>query len=147
MIGTDELFSAFGPGEMSSTLGGNPVATAAAKTILDIFEEEKLTENSAKMGAYMQKKLKAIMKKCKYIGDVRGMGLINGVEIVMDKKTKTPATAELVHKIIDNCASNGLLIGSVGKYGNVMRVAPPLTVTKALIDESCEVFEKVMMEL
>lgn len=147
VIGTDELFSAFGPGEMSSTLGGNPVATAAAKAVLDIFDEENLTENSAKMGAYMNKKLKAIMKGCKYIGDVRGMGLINAVEIVADKKTKAPASADMIHKIIDGCAEKGLLIGSVGKFGNVMRVAPPLTITKALIDESCAVFEEVMKSL
>ena len=84
VIGTDELFSAFGPGEMSSTLGGNPIATAGAKAVLEIFEEENLTENSAKMGAYMQEKLKAMMATCPKIGDVRGMGLINSVEIVED---------------------------------------------------------------
>ena len=99
------------------------------------------------MGAYMNKKLKAIMKGCKYIGDVRGMGLINAVEIVADKKTKAPASADMIHKIIDGCAEKGLLIGSVGKFGNVMRVAPPLTITKALIDESCAVFEEVMKSL
>jgi 4-aminobutyrate aminotransferase len=75
------------------------------------------------------------------------MGLINAVEIVEDRETKTPATADTIHKLIDGCASNGLLIGSVGKFGNVIRVAPPLTVTKELIDESCEVFEKVVKSL
>ena len=115
--------------------------------MLQIFKEEKLVENSAKMGAYMQKKLKDMMKTCPKIGDVRGMGLINGVEIVQNRKTKAPATADMIHKIIDGCASKGLLIGSVGKYGNVMRVAPPLTITKALIDESCAVFEQVVKSL
>ena len=95
----------------------------------------------------MNKKLKAMMKTCPKIGDVRGMGLINAVEIVEDKKTKKPASADTIHKLIDECASNGLLIGSVGKFGNVIRVAPPLTVTKALIDESCAVFEKVAKSL
>jgi len=147
VIATDELFSAFGRGEMSSTLGGNPIATAAASAVLQIFKEEKLVENSAKMGAYMQKKLKDMMKTCPKIGDVRGMGLINGVEIVENRKTKQPASADTIHKLIDGCASNGLIIGSVGKFGNVMRVAPPLTITKELIDESCAVFEKVVKSL
>ncbi len=147
VIGTDDVFSAFGRGEMSSTLGGNPVASSAVPAILEIYKEEKLVENSAKMGEYMKAKLQKIAKKCPIIGDIRGMGLINGVEIVKDKTTKEPASGDMIHAVIDRCAENGLLIGSVGRFGNVMRVAPPLTVTKELVDESCEIFEKVMMEL
>ena len=147
VLATDDLFSAFGRGEMSSTLGGNPVSCAAVSAILEIYKEEKLVENSAKMGAYMKEKLTDAMARCPKIGDVRGWGLINGVEIVEDKATRVPVKSDVIHKLIDGCAENGLLIGSVGKYGNVMRVAPPLTITKDIIDESCAIFEKVVKAL
>ena len=131
VLATDDLFSAFGRGEMSSTLGGNPVSCAAVSAILEIYKEEKLVENSAKMGAYMKEKLTDAMARCPKIGDVRGWGLINGVEIVEDKATRVPAKSDVIHKLIDGCAEKGLLIGSVGKYGNVMRVAPTSS-TKAV---------------
>ncbi len=147
VLGTDDVFKAFGKGEMSSTLGGNPVASSAVPAILDIFKEEKLVENSAKMGEYLKAKLVAMKDRCPKIGDVRGMGLIVGVEFVLDKATKEPATAQMIHDIIDRCAEKGLLVGSVGRFGNVIRVAPPLTVTKELIDESCDIFEEVAKSL
>lgn len=147
VVGTEDVFHAFGRGEMSSTLGGNPVATSVIPVILDIMKEQGLVENSAKMGAYMHSKLVEIMNRCPKVGDVRGMGLINGVEFVQDKATKEPATAEMIHAVIDRCASKGLLVGSVGRFGNVIRVAPPLTITKDLVDESCAIFEEVAMSL
>ncbi|MBQ4106765.1 MAG: aminotransferase class III-fold pyridoxal phosphate-dependent enzyme, partial [Lentisphaeria bacterium] len=144
VLATDDLFSAFGRGEMSSTLGGNPVSCAAVSAILDIYKEENLVENSARMGEYMKGKLTEMMARCPKMGDVRGWGLVNAVEIVEDKATRVPAKSDVIHAVIDRCAENGLLIGSVGRFGNVMRVAPPLTITKEIIDESCDIFEKVM---
>lgn len=147
ILATDDVFSAFTKGEMSSTLGGNPVSSAAVPAIIEIFQEEKLVDNSAKLGEYLKTKLEAIAAKCPVIGDVRGQGLVIGIELVKDKASKTPVTSDTVRKLIDTCAANGLLIGSVGRFGNVMRVAPPLVVTKEIIDESCAIFEKAVMSL
>ncbi|MBO5763064.1 MAG: aspartate aminotransferase family protein [Lentisphaeria bacterium] len=147
VVATDDVFSAFGRGEMSSTLGGNPVSSAAVSAIIEIYKEEGLVEKSAEMGAYMKAKLTEMIERCPKIGDVRGLGLINAVEIVTDKESKTPASADVIHALIDGCAEKGLLIGSVGRFGNVIRVAPPLTITKEMIDESCAIFEEVAKSL
>jgi 4-aminobutyrate aminotransferase-like enzyme len=143
---TADVFSCLSKGEMSSTLGGNPVASAAVSAVLDIYEREPLVENSAKMGAYMKQRLQAMALKCKYLGDVRGMGLVMGLEIVKDKKTKAPAP-ELIKPLIVDCANHGLLVGSVGMFGNVIRVAPPLCITKAEADESLAIMEGALMRL
>jgi 4-aminobutyrate aminotransferase/(S)-3-amino-2-methylpropionate transaminase len=143
---TKNVFSCLKKGEMSSTLGGNPVSSAAAIAVLDIMKKEKLVSKAAKMGAYMKKRLIQISKKCPYLGDVRGMGLVMGLEFVKDKKTKKPAP-ELIKKIINRCANSGLLVGSVGMYGNVIRVAPPLVITKKEVDESLEIIFKVLTGL
>lgn len=137
---TSDVFSCLQKGEMSSTLGGNPVASAAVCAVLDIYEKEPLVENSAKMGAYMLPRLREMAKKCPYLGDVRGMGLIMGLEFVKDKKTKEPAP-ELIKPLMVDCANHGLLIGSVGMFGNVIRVAPPLVITKTEVDESLAIME------
>jgi len=144
IFATDDVLSVFSKGDMSSTLGGNPVSSSSVPVIIDIFKKEKLVDNSAKMGKYLATKLAAIAKSSKHIGSVRGMGLIHGVEFVKDKKTKAPQDAVYIRKLIDCAAECGLLIGSVGRFGNVIRVAPPLTVTKALIDESCEAFTRAV---
>jgi 4-aminobutyrate aminotransferase-like enzyme len=94
----------------------------------------------------MLQKLQAMAEKCPYLGDVRGMGLVMGMEFVKDKKTKEPAP-QLIHPLIDDAANHGLLIGSVGFYGNVIRVAPPLTITKAEADESLGIMQGCLERL
>jgi 4-aminobutyrate aminotransferase/(S)-3-amino-2-methylpropionate transaminase len=143
---TGDVFSCLKKGEMSSTLGGNPVSCAGVVAVLEIFEREKLVENSARMGEYMKKGLQKIAANNKYLGDVRGMGLVMGLEFVKDKSTKEPAP-ELIKPLIDECANNGLLIGSVGMFGNVIRVAPPLVITKDEADESMALFEKALAKV
>lgn len=140
------IFSCLKKGEMSSTLGGNPVASAAVMAILEIMAKEKLVANSARMGAFMKKRLQAMARTCPYLGDVRGMGLVMGLEFVRDKKKKTPA-AELIKPVIDLCASRGLLVGSVGMYGNVIRVAPPLVISQAEAEESLEIMGSVLKDI
>jgi 4-aminobutyrate aminotransferase-like enzyme len=141
-----EVFECLKKGEMSSTLGGNPVASAAVLAVLEIMKEEQLVRNSARMGAYMKRRLQAMARKCKYLGDVRGMGLVMGMEFVKDKRTRAPAP-ELIKPLIVACANNGLLVGSVGVYGNVIRIAPPLVITKEEADESLGIMERVIGEL
>ncbi len=141
-----EVIGVLGPGEMSSTMGGNPLASAAVSAVVDIMRRERLEENALRMGALMKSRLLEMMEKSPYVGDVRGMGLVMGVELVKDKKTKEPAP-DLTRKLIDLAADLGLLIGSVGVFGNVIRVAPPLVITEAEAHESLDIFEKAVARL
>lgn len=143
---TSDVFSCLTKGEMSSTLGGNPVASAAVSAVLDIYEREPLVVNSARMGAYLLRRLKAMAKKCPYLGDVRGMGLVLGMEFVKDKATKEPAP-ELIKPLMVDAAEHGLLIGSVGFWGNVIRVAPPLVMSQTEADESLAIMEGCLSRL
>jgi len=146
LAGRGEVFACLAKGEMSSTAGGNPPGSAAVIAVLEIMEKDNLCENAVKMGALIMGRLKKTQQKSKHLGDVRGRGLVMGLEIVRDKKTKEPA-AGLIHPIIDRCAQNGLLVGSVGIFGNVIRVAPPLVITEAEAHESCDIMEKVLLSL
>ena len=138
-----EVIGALGHGEMSSTMGGNPVSCAAVVAVIDIMQREKLVENSLRIGEIMKARLLQIKERCPYVGDVRGMGLVMGVELVKDKTSKEPAP-DLTRKLIDLAAQDGLLIGSVGTFGNVIRVAPPLVITEAEAHESLDIFEKAL---
>ena len=138
-----DLIGVLGTGEMSSTAGGNPVASAAVLAVIEIMKQENLVENSLRMGRFMKSRLEAIQKKSRILGDVRGMGLVMGLELVHDKETKEPAP-DLTKQVIDRCAENGLLVGSVGIFGNVIRVAPPLVITEDEAAESLDIMEKVL---
>ncbi|MGB5873139.1 MAG: aspartate aminotransferase family protein [Bacteroidota bacterium] len=141
-----DIFSCLKEGEMSSTYAGNPIAGAAVIAVLEIFEKENLVEHSAQMGEYIKKGLRQIADNSKHVGDVRGRGLVMGIELVKDKLTKDPAP-EVMRPLIDECAESGLLVGAVGMYGNVIRVAPPLVITKQQADESLAVMERVLPSL
>lgn len=143
---TSKVFSCLQKGEMSSTLGGNPVASAAVCAVLDIFEREGLVQNSARQGSYMKERLQALSRRSRHLGDVRGMGLVIGMEFVKDKATQEP-DKDLTRRVIVDCANQGLLVGSVGLYGNVIRVAPPLVLTREEADESLAIMERVVMGL
>jgi 4-aminobutyrate aminotransferase len=143
VAGRAEVIGTLGHGEMSSTMGGNPLASAAVAVVVDIMKREHLAENALRIGKLMMARLLEIKEKSPYVGDVRGMGLVMGVELVKDKKSKEPAP-DLTRKLIDVAAENGLLIGSVGIFGNVIRVAPPLVITEAEAHESLDIFEKAL---
>lgn len=140
------IFTSLRKGEMSSTMGGNPVASAAVVAVLEIMERENLARRAAVMGAYMKKRLLQLQKRSPILGDVRGMGLVLGLEFVKDKRTKQPSP-EITRRVINHCAANGLLVGSVGLHGNVIRVAPPLVITRAEADESIDILGRVLREI
>ncbi len=143
---TRRVFSCLQKGEMSSTLGGNPVASAAVCAVLDIYEREDLVGNARRMGAFMKERLTALSRRSRHLGDVRGMGLVMGLEFVKDKASREPAR-DLTRRVIVDCANQGLLVGAVGMYGNVIRVAPPLVITQEEADESLAIMERVVMGL
>jgi 4-aminobutyrate aminotransferase len=117
-----------------STFGGGPVPTAAAKAVIDLIEEENLAANASETGAYLRENLEGLKEKYPLIGDVRGMGLMQALELVQDRESKTPA-AEETARLMEATRENRLLIGKGGLYGNVIRISPSLNITRADIDE------------
>jgi 4-aminobutyrate aminotransferase len=131
-------------GSHANTFGGNPVACAAGLAVIDIIRDEKLLENATRQGAYLMKRLKEMQQKYPIIGDVRGRGLMVGVEFVKDLETKEPA-AEEVLDIMNKCFKRGLAIITAGK--STMRFAPPIIIDRETIDAGLEVFEGAVKEV
>jgi 4-aminobutyrate aminotransferase len=117
-----------------STFGGNPVTSTAAKAVIDFIEEHDLMTNCAETGAYLRGRLEELKEKHEIIGDVRGMGLMQAVELVRDRKTKEPAGPETA-RILEAARENRLLVGKGGMYGNVIRISPPMNVGRADVDQ------------
>jgi 4-aminobutyrate aminotransferase len=132
------------PGSHASTFGGNPVSCAAAMAVLDIIKSEKLLENATVQGDYIKKRLTEMMEKHPMMGDVRGKGLMVGVEIVKDKDSKEVAP-KATEEIMMECFRNGLAIVNCGV--NIIRWMPPLTITRDLIDPSLMIFEKALSKV
>jgi len=117
-----------------STFGGGPVTTTAAKAVIDFIEQENLLTNAAETGAYLRGKLEELQEKYALIGEVRGMGLLQAMELVEDRVTKTPAK-QATGQLMETARQNGILIGKGGTYGNVVRLSPPLNIGKTDVDE------------
>ena len=121
-------------GATISTFGGNPVTATAAKAVIDYIEEHDLSINAAEVGAYIHDKFLELQEKHSIIGEVRGMGLLQALEIVEDRESKKPAPAQTL-AVMEAARENRILIGKGGLYGNVLRVSPPLNITKTDVDE------------
>jgi len=144
-ITTSELADKF-QGLTISTFGGNPVTSVAARAVIEVIEEENLRENTHVVGGYFRKRLEELKEKHPVIGDVRGMGMMQGIELVKDRKTKEPAP-EATGQLLERARENGLLIGKGGLYGNVIRMAPPMNISKADVDEGIRMLDKSLGEL
>jgi 4-aminobutyrate aminotransferase-like enzyme len=121
-------------GATISTFGGNPISATAGKAVLDFIEEKNLLANAASTGAYLREKLLELQDKHPLIGEVRGMGLMQAIELVQDRKTKVPA-AEQTARLMEAARENRILIGKGGLYGNVIRISPPMNIGKSDVDE------------
>lgn len=124
-----------------STFGGNPVATAAGKAVLDFIEEQKLLDNAQVVGDYLKAGLQKLQEKRALIGEVRGLGLLLGVELVRNRATKEPAAAE-TNALLSRCRDQRILVGKGGLYGNVIRISPPLNISKNDVDEFLRRFDR-----
>jgi 4-aminobutyrate aminotransferase/(S)-3-amino-2-methylpropionate transaminase len=140
-----EIAAAYKPGDHLSTFGGNPISCAAALANIEFMEKEKLPARATETGAYAMGKLRDLQKSNPLIGDIRGLGLMIGVELVKDAQ-KTPASAE-AEAIRDACLKNGMLVGVGGVSGNVIRFQPPLIITKAQIDQAIGIFTAALQEV
>ena len=116
-----------------NTFGGNPVVTAIGKAVLEVIEQEKTQENCLKLGAYIFAGLEKLKAKHKVIGDVRGKGLMLGIEFVKDRATKAPGREECA-QAVENARELGLLLGKGGLWGQTIRCAPPMNITPADAD-------------
>jgi 4-aminobutyrate aminotransferase-like enzyme len=124
-----------------STFGGNPVTCVTAKAVIDLIEEDDLRTNAAVVGGYFREKLEELQEKHSVIGDVRGMGLMQALELVEDRQTKKPASAA-TNSVMDECRKRGLLVGKGGMFGNVVRMSPPLNISKADVDEAARILDE-----
>jgi 4-aminobutyrate aminotransferase len=129
-----------------STFGGNPVTSVAALATIEVIEEEQLRANAASVGTYFREKLEELQQKHAVIGDVRGKGLMQGLELVKDRATKEPAP-EATSQLLELTRENGLLIGKGGLYGNVVRLSPMLNISKADVDEGIRLLDKSFSEI
>jgi len=140
---TSEIAQALTQRTHFNTFGGNPVCMAAGIAVLEVIDEDGLQENSRVVGARLKNGLKKLASDHKLIGDVRGMGLMLGVELVRDRETKEPAKAEML-QVLEEARSMGVLIGKGGIDGNVMRIKPPMCITADDADYALEVIHRAL---
>ncbi len=143
---TSELAGALEGKMYFNTFGGDPMQAAQARATLDIIAEEKLSENALAMGARIVDGLTDMMSRHAMIGDVRGRGLLLGMELVKDRKSKEFA-AEEAARFMDLCKDRGVLLGKGGLRGNVIRIAPPLTINAEQVDQLLDVMDRALAEL
>ncbi|MCL6633263.1 MAG: aspartate aminotransferase family protein [Alicyclobacillus herbarius] len=127
-----------------STFGGNPVSMRAALTTLDVIEEQDLTANAQRQGVRLRAGLEELKARYPMIGDVRGKGLMQGLEFVRSHKEPAP---DLVNRFFAYTKESGLLIGKGGLYGNTVRIAPPLTVSAAQVDDALAVMGEALARM
>lgn len=128
-----------------ATFGGNPLSCAAALAVIEIIEENDYLSKASSLGAHFKKGLEDLKTDHKLIGDVRGQGMMIGVELVRDQTTKEPAAQEML-TVMEVCKTEGLLIGKGGFDGNVIRLQPPMELTKNQIDQACAILDKALTE-
>jgi len=127
-VTTDEIASKWS-GKTISTFGGNPICMAAMAETLKVMEEENVPARAVKQGGQLRAGLEALAEKYQWIGEVRGMGLMQALELVKDRKTKEPF-AERTSAFMETAKKEGLLIGKAGLMDNVLRFGPSLLVTE-----------------
>lgn len=142
-IAPAEIADSFQPGEHLSTFGGNPVSCAAALANIQVLLDERLPERAAELGRATMDRLAEIAEHHEIIGDVRGLGLMIGVELVRNRATKEPApgAATAVRRL---CREHGVLVGVGGQFGNVVRIQPPLVIEQSQLDEALSVLDHAL---
>jgi 4-aminobutyrate aminotransferase/(S)-3-amino-2-methylpropionate transaminase len=140
VTGRAELFDALGPGTLGSTFGGHPIACVAALKTIEIIERDRIAERATAIGATLRARFDAIASRSANVGEVRGIGAMQAIELVRDRATKKPAP-ELVEATIRRACERGLLLLRAGLYSNVIRTLVPLTITDAQLGEGLDILE------
>lgn len=129
-----------------ATFGGNPLSCAGAIAVIDIIQKSNYIQRAADQGAYLKKQLEALKQEHKLVGEVRGQGMMQGIELVRNEKTKEPAPQELL-QVMELCKAEGLLIGKGGIDGNAIRIQPPLELTREQIDSAYQILDRAFTEV
>ena len=114
--------------------------------VLDVIRDEKLLENSRDVGAYFRRELARLMGKHALIGDVRGVGLATGVELVHDRASRAPA-GDVMHRLLNLIRDEGALVGGEGKFGNVLKIRPPIVFSRANADFAVAAVDRALARL
>ena len=141
-----KIGDSFEPGDHLSTFGGNPVSCAGAIANIDYMLREQLDQKAARDGEYTMKRLNELYEKYELIGDVRGKGMMIGIELVKDREKKTPAPEEAT-KVRDLCREKRVLVGVGGVKGNVVRVQPPLVINREQLDRVIDAVDQSIARL
>ena len=142
VIARREIADAY-QGPHINTFGGNPLSARAAAATLDVIEGERLTENAGKVGAHLLARLRYLAERHPIVGEVRGRGLMLGLELVADRKTKEPAGAA-AERVLNLCKDKGLLIGRGGLYSSTLRIQPPLVITAEQAYEAARILDEAL---
>ena len=129
-----------------TTFGGNPLSCAAAVAVIEIIQEEQYLKKALKLGEKFKALLQPLITKHDIVGEIRGQGMMLGIELVRDRDSKEPATQEML-KVMEICRQNGILIGKGGIDGNVIRIQPPLELTHKQAEKACEILDLAFTEV
>ena len=143
VTGRAEIMDAPGIGGLGGTFAGNPLSCAAALAVLDLFEREDLLARANQLGDHFQRRAREWQRRWPIIGDVRGLGGMQAIELVQSQESKAPA-AEETKKIAQYCYEHGLITITAGSYSNVIRVLVPLVITNEQMDEALDVLESAI---
>lgn len=148
LVTRPELAESFASSGMTffNTFGGNPVSCAVGLAVMEVLKEENLMANATVVGNYLMDELRRLALSHDLIGDVRGQGLFIGVDLVKDRFTRKPATAEAQH-ILTRMRENYVVLSSDGPHANVLKIKPPMCFTKQNVDELVMKLGKVMTEI
>ncbi|XP_030323185.1 alanine--glyoxylate aminotransferase 2, mitochondrial isoform X1 [Calypte anna] len=144
VVTTKEIANSLAQNLHFNTFGGSPLACVVGAAVLDAIEEDGLQKNSRDVGTYMLLELAKLRDKFEIVGDVRGKGLMIGVEMVTDKHSRHPLPAEEINQIWEDCKDMGVLLGRGGLYNQTFRIKPPMCITKKDVDFAVEVFHTAL---
>jgi 4-aminobutyrate aminotransferase-like enzyme len=147
IVGKADIIDSVPPGGLGGTFGGNPIACAAALAVLDEIEQENLLQRGLDMGTQIDARLRKMARRNTFdcIGNVRGLGCMNAIEIVKDRDSRDPH-GDLTAKIVAKALNNGLILVTAGPARNVIRLLVPLTASPDLVDEGLDILETSLEE-
>ncbi|PNV77936.1 MAG: aspartate aminotransferase family protein, partial [Thermoproteota archaeon] len=146
VVGKREIMDRTVPGSFGGTFGGNPVSCAVALKVIEIMQRDKIPERAERIGSIIRKRLNEMSERYEIIGDVRGLGAMQAIELVKDRETKEPAVEE-TSRLFDAARKKGLLLLKAGIYLNVIRIHPPLTIEEDLLNRGLDILEESLREV
>jgi len=148
VVSTPEIAAAFGERvDYFNTFGGNPVSAAAALAVLDVIDEEGLLENARQVGRHLERGLAQLAKEHAVIGNVRGSGLFWGIDLVRDRESRRPVDRVEAKHVVSSICKAGVLMGLMGRHGNVLKMRPPLPFSRENADHALEVIDACLRAL